>query len=407
MVYYDVIIFILGLAFLIGAWLPSKFRKVPFTIPIIWLAVGFFIALVDPVFPDVNPLKNSVLTEHVTELVIIVSLLSAGLKLDRPMSVRTWADTWRLLGLTMPLSIGLMMFLSMYLLSLPLPVALLLGALIVPTDPVLASDVQVGPPNQGNEHDVRFALTSEAGLNDGLAFPFVSLALILVSHPGSYYLLPWFLWHVVGKILLAIGAGWCVGYFTAWLILRPTAQMVIRDGFIAIALIFLAYGGTQLVHGYGFLGVFIAAHVFRHYESAHKFHTTLYRFAEQVERLIIPLLLILMALFMAQGIFAQLLWQEVLLMGAFLFVIRPVSGMIGLIGTQTTLYHKSIISIFGIRGISSFYYLAYALNQTNYFNPYGAQLWRVSLLIVLVSIIFHGVSASIVFQRLTDPVKKK
>lgn len=399
--YYDAIIFIFGVAFLASAWLPSRLTRTPLSLPMIWLGVGLFMSFLDVDLPDVNPLKNSELTEHLTELVIIIALIGAGLKLDRPLNWSNWYDTWRLLGITMPLCIGFMMLLSMYLLNLPLPVALLLGALIAPTDPVLASDVQVGPPSKGGEHDVRFALTSEAGLNDGLAFPFVKLALVLGIYSFTQHpLMQWLALDVLWGIIAGILGGALVGYVTAKIILKPEREMEVRDGFIAIALTFLAYGATQLTYGYGFLGVFVAAHVFRHYEHDHKFHNTLYNFTDQVERLIIPLLLVLMAVFIYQGIFFNLSWYEVVLSLSFLCIIRPLSGMIGLIGSHTSLYHKLIISIFGIRGIGSFYYLAYALNKSEYFKPYGEQLWRITVLIVLISIVFHGMSASIVFQRL-------
>lgn len=403
MVNYDIIILIFGLAFLASAWLSPKLPGRPFTFSIIWLGIGFFVAVIDTRIPDVNPLKNSLLTEHLTELAIILSLLSAGLKIDRSMNWYKWNDTWRLLGITMPLCIGLMMLTSYYVTDLPLVVALLLGALIAPTDPVLASDVQVGPPGQGNEHDVRFALTSEAGMNDGLAFPFVMLAMAFtVSNLEGHYLLQWFFIDVIWKIFAGVIGGSLIGYLTAKLILKPTREMAINDDFIAIALAFLAYGGSQLIHGYGFLGVFIAAYVFRHYQHDHKFHTRLHNFSEQIEHLITPMLLVIMGIFIYQGVFTHLSIGEITVSLIFLLIIRPISGLAGLIGSKTTMYNRLIISIFGIRGIGSFYYLAYALNKTRYFEKYGQQLWRITILIVLISIVLHGISASILFQRLTS-----
>lgn len=406
MLNYDGIILVFGVAFLASAWLPPKLDRTPLSLPMIWLAVGILISIFDNRLPDVNPMHRSLLTEHLTELVIIISLMSAGLKLNRPISWHGWNDTWRLLGITMPLCIGMMMLTSMCLLDLPAAAALLLGALMAPTDPVLASDVQVGPPGKGYEHDARFALTSEAGLNDGLAFPFVELAILLTAaHFGFNSFGHWVLLDVFWKIGAGVGAGALVGYLTALVILRPSREMTIRDGFIAIALTFLAYGATQLVYGYGFVGVFIAGHVFRHYDHDHQFHTTLYNFAEQVERLIIPLLLVLLGIFIFQGIFNDLTWQEMLLAVIFLVIIRPIAGLVGLIGSKTDAYNKLIIAIFGIRGIGSFYYLAYAINQSHYFSRYGQQLWRIAVLIVLISIVFHGMSASMVFHRLRNKAK--
>lgn len=142
MSYYDAFIFILGLAFLASAWLSPKLIRMPLSLPMFWLGVGFFITFFfGKNIPDINPLKYSYLTEHLTELIIIISLLGAGLKLDRSIGWRSWNDTWRLLGITMPLSIALTTGLSFYLLDVPLAVALLLGGFLAPTDPVLASDV--------------------------------------------------------------------------------------------------------------------------------------------------------------------------------------------------------------------------------------------------------------------------
>ncbi|MFJ1269167.1 cation:proton antiporter [Legionella lytica] len=406
MKYYDTLIFIFGAAFLASAWLPSKLKKAPLSLPMIWLMVGIFVSMLDTKLPNVNPLKNSQLTERLTELALIISLLGAGLKLDRPLGWSNWNVTWRLLGITLPLSIGFMTLLLMYLLDLPFIVSFLLGALIAPTDPVLASDVQVGPPGKGNEHDVRFALTSEDGLNDGLAFPFVQLALVLTVIPiTNQTIIHWMLWNMLWKISAGVIAGIGIGYLTAKIILKPTTVIGPQDGFIAVALTFLAYGSAQLINGYGFLGVFVAAHVFRHYDHDHLLHNTLYNFTEQLERLIIPLLLVIMSVLIYQGLFKQITRNEIIASLIFLLLIRPVTGLIGLITSKIPFYHRVIISVFGIRGIGSFYYLAYALNQTNYFLKYGQQLWRMTIFIVLVSIVFHGMSASLIFQRLTSSSK--
>ena len=117
--------------------------------------------------------------------------MGAGLKIDRRVGWRSWGLTWRLLAIAMPLTILLLSLLSHWLLGLGAAAAILLAASLAPTDPVLASDVQVGPPKSGEEDETRFALTSEAGLNDGLAFPFVMCALALAETGRSGE--PWFL----------------------------------------------------------------------------------------------------------------------------------------------------------------------------------------------------------------------
>jgi NhaP-type Na+/H+ or K+/H+ antiporter len=176
---YIVFLACLGLIILAVSWLPLLLRDLPLSLPILCVAFGFVAFSLPGVSAAVDPLDQPVITERVCELVVIIALLGAGLKIDRRVGWRRWATTWRLLAVAMPLSILGIAFLGWWLVELSAAAAVLLGAVLAPTDPVLASDVQVGPPGSGEEDEVRFSLTSEAGLNDGLAFPFVSLAVAM------------------------------------------------------------------------------------------------------------------------------------------------------------------------------------------------------------------------------------
>ena len=174
-----------GMVVLLTAWVPMLLKKRPISLPMICIAIGFIVA-VSPLHPLVNfnPLENLYLTQRLTEFVLVVALMGAGLKLDRPLTWRGWESSWRLIGIAMPLTIVGIAFAGWLVLGLSVPASLLLGAALAPTDPVLASDVQVGPPQSGQEDEVRFALTSEAGLNDGAAFPFVFLAIAMALSQG-------------------------------------------------------------------------------------------------------------------------------------------------------------------------------------------------------------------------------
>ena len=166
-----------GLLIALVAWLPLALKKLPLSLPIVCILIGAGIFCLPGVTFRPSPIDHPQITERFTEFVVIIALMGAGLKLDRPFSWRRWGVTWRLLVVTMPLGIGIITLAGATLLGLPWIVALLLAARLAPTDPVLAADVQVGPPQTGAEDEVRFGLTSEAGLNDGLAFPFVHLAI--------------------------------------------------------------------------------------------------------------------------------------------------------------------------------------------------------------------------------------
>lgn len=203
---------------------------------------------------------------------MIIALMGAGLKLDRPLGWRSWRITWRLLAVTMPLLILLITLLGCGLLGLPLASAVLLGALLAPTDPVLASDIQVGPPGSENEDEVRFSLTSEAGLNDGLAFPFINLAVAMTLADSPGWTWKWLGVDVVWKIGAGIFIGWAIGYGLGLLTFRlPSRAKLSRtgDGFVVLGMTAIAYGVTEMAHGYGFLAVFVAALALRKVERSH------------------------------------------------------------------------------------------------------------------------------------------
>lgn len=397
--FYIVFLAVFGGVVLLTAWLPMVLKHRPLSLPIVCLALGAVLgwsSLAPIVGP--NPFENRYITERMTELVVIVALMGAGLKLDRPLGWRRWMTTWRLIGIAMPLTIAGIAFASWSLLGLSLASALLLGAALAPTDPVLASEVQVGPPRSGEEDEVRFALTSEAGLNDGLSFPFVYLAIAisLSQVTGDSWLQEWLLVDVIWKLAVGIGVGWLVGkamgYFTFRL---PTRSRLARtgDGFVALGITCLAYGLTELANGYGFLAVFVAAVTLRSVERGHQYHESLHDFAEQVERLLMMVLLVCFGAAIAEGsIFRALSWDVVAVTALILLLVRPFSGWISLAGSGLPREEKSVIAFFGIRGLGSFYYLAYATGQAQFEEP--EVLWVTTCFVVVVSIVLHGIAAT-------------
>ena len=225
---------------LLTAWLPMFLKRLPISLPMVCILIGMMLGWL-PISPlkGINPLEDRLLTERLTEFVVIVALMGAGLKLDRPLSWRGWEPSWRLLFLAMPLTIAGIALLGWGVLDLTVSSALLLGAALAPTDPVLASDVQVGPPQSGEEGEVRFALTSEAGLNDGAAFPFVYLAIALAvageAHPGLF--LEWFAIDVLWRIGAGLAIGWLGGKVMGYLTFHlpgGTGLSETREGLVAL-----------------------------------------------------------------------------------------------------------------------------------------------------------------------------
>jgi sodium/hydrogen antiporter len=400
---YIVVLAGFGVVVLLTAWLPMVLKELPLSLPIFCVALGALI-FAFPDLPGVIPHPNEELAivERMSEFVVIVSLMGAGLKIDRPFGWKRWRLTWRLLGIAMPLTILALAWLGTSLLGLSLAAALLLGAALAPTDPVLASDVQVGPPGDSEEDEVRFTLTSEAGLNDGLAFPFVLLAIAFAQEGSLANVAEWFAYAVLWKIAAGIGMGYVIGRALGWLTFHlPNRAKLSRTGagFVALGITCIAYGLTEMVRGYGFLAVFVAALALRATKPEHDYHNKLHDFAEELERLMMMVLLVLLGGAMTGGdLFSALTWQAAVFGLLALFVVRPLAGWIGLIGTDPPPDEKAAISFFGIRGLGSIYYLAYALHHAKFED--ANLLWSTAGFIILVSIVLHGITVTPAMRHL-------
>ena len=409
---YVVVLAGFGAVVLLTAWLPMVLKELPLSLPIVCVGLGVVIFSV-PAVPGVapHPQEHLAITQRLTEFVVLIALMGAGLKLDRALAWVTCALTWRLLGIAMPLTIALLAVLGHALLGLGAAAAILLGAALAPTDPVLASDVQVGPPGEGLEDEVRFTLTSEAGLNDGLAFPFVNLAiaLALAGQTGEPWLVKWLTVDVLWKLSAGLVAGWIVGRVLGWLTFRlPNRARLSRtgDGFVALGITCLAYGLTEMVHGYGFLAVFVAALGLRSAERNSKYHEKLHDFTEQLERLTMMMLLVLFGGAIADGgLFRAVSFEVVVYALLAVFLVRPLSGWISLLGRDQRLDEKAVISFFGIRGLGSAYYLAYGLGHAKFEQP--DLLWSTTGLIVLISILLHGTTVTPVMRYLDRQRQKR
>ena len=396
-----------GAATLAAAMLPRLLGRAPVSMPMVFLGVGACaFAFVGPLrAPD--PAEHAAVTLHLTELCVIISLTGAGLALGRPVGLRRWATTWRLLGITMPLTIAVVAVVAGTLLGVGVAAALLLAAAIAPTDPVLATEVQVAEPTEdpdGDEDEVRFALTSEAGLNDGLAFPFTyaAVAISLAGVAPEGWLVHWLavdlVWRVAAAVLVGLGAGWLLRklFFDA-----PSERFRLAEhaeGFVALAATFLAYGAAEVVEGYGFVAVFVCACTIRAGERSHGYHRVLHQYVEQVERMLTVVVIFLLGGAAATGLLAGTTWREVLVAALVLVVIRPLTSLVALAGSRAGPRERGAIAVFGVRGVGSVFYVAYGLQAGDFAE--ADQIWRVVALVVIGSIVLHGISATPVMRRL-------
>lgn len=407
---YLLVMLLAGVASLGMSFMPAVTRSTGISYSLIYVALGAGIYLIWPeALPSPLPGGDNKLILHLTELIIIISLMGTGIKIDRSFSFANWSSPIRLILVAMILCIAVCTYLGMVMLQLALPSALLLGAALAPTDPVLASDVQVGPPNQGLKSETRFALTAEAGLNDGLAFPFTWLAIVLASAAREGEVLwHWLGYHLILKIGIGLLMGWGSGRLAGTMLFKVPERYRIgkpTDGFLAISLMLVVYGMTELLHGYGFVAVFLCGLTLRHSEKGHSYHKELHSFTDQIERLLLGILLIFFGGSLVSGILVPLSWKMALFALALLLLVRPLSGVVSLAGTGVHWKEKLAIGFFGIRGMGSIYYLAFALGSAK-FSAAG-ELWATVAFTILLSVVLHGLTATAAIRHLNLSMPKK
>lgn len=401
---YFLSMLVIGFAALSMAWVPELTRKINISYSIVYVALGVIIYSVFDTLPWPDPLWEEDFTVHFTELVVIIALMGTGLKIDNPFSFRTWHTPLRLIFITMGISIFALAALGYWFCGFDIASSVLLGAVLAPTDPVLASDVQVGPPSQGKEDDdVRFTLTAEAGMNDGMAFPFTWLAIVLAisNETGEPWLVEWLAYDVVYRILAGLIIGVGMGRILAYLFFELPERMLLQDvraGFVALSMTLFVYGLTELAHGYGFVSVFVAALAFRSFETTHEYHKELHDFTQQIEHILLAVILILFGGSLVSGVLDELTWSMVLGGLVYVFLIRPVAGLMGLAGTRLSRREKGAISFFGIKGVGSFFYLAFALDNAGF--QYESEIWAFVAFVVMSSILVHGLTAPFTMEKL-------
>lgn len=396
----------LGFIVLSVVWLPVFLRRFPLSMPI--LAVAFGYAFFFSVPAGRFFATYSMAAEVLLEFVLIIAVMGAGLKIDRPFSLKGWSSTWRTLGIGMPLSIAAIAACGLWLLELPLATAILLAGILAPTDPVLASNVQVGPPGTGEEGEVRFALTSEAGLNDGLAYPFVILGLILLNGTRqSEWFEHWLVVDDLWKIAAAVVLGLAVGRAVTWINQHLPEQFRLsqsNNGLAAVGVALLVYGAAEIMRCYGYVAVFTAAATIRNTTKNLDYTRDVHSSAEQIEQLVSVLILTLFGGALAEGLISSLTGREIVFALIALFLLRPLAMLLAFAGSRHPMPVRLAVGFFGIRGLGSLYYTAYAINEGHAADP--ERLWRITGLVVLLSVIVYGVSAGPI-MNLLDRLRKQ
>ncbi|MDY7574148.1 cation:proton antiporter [Actimicrobium sp. CCI2.3] len=396
------------------AMMESLLHTLPFSPAMLYLPVGYVLGPGGFGLIDLDPVRHAGELTHLTEIALLISLFTVGLKLRLPLNDARWWLPVRLGTLTMLLTIGLLTAVGYFLLGLTIGPAILLAAIIAPTDPVLASDVQVQDPADYDR--LAFSLSGEGGMNDGTTFPFVMIGLGLMGVPMAA--------HFTGSGIAAVGMvlwGIVAGLLCGWLVGRRVGRLVLylrqrhrlamgMEEFLTLGLIALSFGIAELIHGIGFVAVFATGVAMRRIEhkatsndsgaaDAASMTKTLLGFNQQLERLAEFVVVLLLGILLSGcGLSREGLLVALLL----LVLIRPVAVNLSMLGATVTRSQRLLISWFGIRGIGSLYYLVFALQYVASV-PLGSQQLSerfvpLVLTVVAVSIMAHGLTSTPLMQ---------
>ncbi len=440
---------------LLMALASSYVRDLPITTSAVYLALGFVMGPVGLGMLSLDVIAGAVYVERITEVAVIVALFVGGLKLRLSWRDPAWYAAFALAGPVMILTIAGIAAVAHLGLGLPLAASLLLGAVLAPTDPVLASAVAVADADDRDR--MRYGISGEAGLNDGMAFPFVVLALAWGPEGGpGTWLFEWaglrLLWAVPAALVLGLVLGRGVGRLAIFLRARQRDATAPSD-LLALALIGVSYVAAEAIGAWGFLAVFAAglglraAEVKTVAESPHPdadlaaieadddvvhppaeamvaarvpanaleepavaagvLVSETLSFGDTVERLVEVGLLV------AVGVALGNHWDVRAVPIALLlfFVIRPLATRAVLTVTPTTAPQRWLMGWFGIRGIGSLYYLGYALHHGVTGEP-ARDLVGITISVIALSVVIHGVTAQPLLSRYeksldNEPVEAK
>ncbi len=432
-----------GALLVLMALVSSAVDRWPVSGAMLYICVGIAVSPLGLAVSRLRLIDSASWLEIMTEAVVVISLFTCGLKLSAQRTARRWAAPVRLAVISMVLTVVAVSALGVLVLDLSAGASVLLAGILAPTDPVLASDVQVD--NAADRDQLRFALTGEGGLNDGTAFPVVMLGLGLLGlHDIGDHSLRWLAIDVVWATVAGLGVGVVTGAATGYLVLylrKQHREAVGYDNFLALGLIGVSYGVALHVNAYAFLAVFAAgvavrrverkdtaaaesthAHVATPFDdfpnpalppgepaqqelrsgdaaaqlAVHPVHASAYMahamlsFNEQLDRIGEVCVVTVLGMF---------LWANQWTAAAFgftgllLFIIRPVSVFLGLLRSRVTPAQQRMMAWFGIRGMGSLYYLSYAISH-GLDTGTATRLGSVTLTVVVSSIVLHGVSVT-------------
>jgi len=404
-------------------FLESVLERLPFNAAMLYLPIGWLLGSSGIGLIRIDLQSHADVLTVITRVALLLSLFTVGLKLRvafRGEGSRLWWLPLRLGVLSMLITVPLLALCIAFLVGLPFAVAMLLAAILAPTDPVLASDVQIQDVDDPDQ--LRFGLSGEGGLNDGSAYPFVLLALMLLGVTDDIVPANHFSWFVAWGVIAGIGCGALAGWALSRAVLFARQRFGLALGmeeFMAIGIIMLSYGAAELIHGIGFLSVFAAGLAMRQVESASSgdkpageliaaaqdsgksaaavhpeqapvyLTETVLGFNQQLEHFAEFFMVLLIGILLSEYGLSR---EGVLIAGLLFFVVRPMAVWLGLLGSGTETSHRWLIAWFGIRGVGSLYYLCFVLQFWH--DKLNARVAQDVLTVLALSILLHGISST-------------
>ncbi|RYG49059.1 sodium:proton antiporter [bacterium] len=430
---FDTWCLVVGGLMLLMALGHGRIKGLPISTSMIYLGAGIVLGPWFLGWLRFDPIGDAKLLEGITEVGVLVSLFVAGLKLRTHLHDRIWHPPLKLATLGMLMTVGMVALFVHFAFGMAWGMAVLLGAILAPTDPVLASDVQV--ENTEDRDKLRFSLTGESGLNDGSAFPMVMLGLGLMGlHDLGTGGWRWMAIDVLWATSVGLLIGWTAGNgfarLTLWLRKRRRDKSS-TDDYLAIGLIALSYGLALKAESYGFLAVFAAGLAMRHTEMSltadgktptealeeaqegsrvHHEETapahmaeTAQTFTEALERILEFGIVLLLGAMLP---YAEFSWRTALLAAALFLVFRPLAVALTLAGDRLGRQRKRLIAWFGVRGVGSIYYLAYAIEH-GVPEAMAKELTGFVIAVVVASLLAHGITVTPLIKRYEDRTARK
>ena len=393
----------MGCVLLVGIGVLSRQHALPFSAAIVYLGAGVLASLGLGAIgvTRLGPVSDHQVFERVCEIALVVAVFGSGLSVERALARSSWRLIALLLTVVMPATIALVAAFGAAAMGLPFAAAVLLGAILAPTDPVLAGDVGLAAPGEPEVGEPRLSLHTEAGANDGLASPFVVVGLLVATHRGGW-IGGWLGIDLVYRVGVALVLGVVLGRLGAGAIARLRGRELFSsdlDGFLALAVSLVVYGSCELLGGYGLVAVFAAGIAFRRGAPDEALHARVHLGSERLGRLLELAVLVLLGSALTTAGLALPGVGGWLLAPLLILVVRPLLVLAVCAGTSLRAPERLFLGFFGVRGVAAVYYAVVVAGDHVLSRHDTAVVTWTTLACVAVSIVVHGVTATPLTHR--------